>query len=449
MRPENGSAVDVDIVQVLEAVPNTDRQPRGDGGAERRGLAHSRTHAHKTYLHNQIRVAHAAVHGELGQRLSAVLLHGAQDGLRLEACGLERGAGDVAALGVRGDAEDGAPGVVDPVGREQAAEGGDEGAAAVVLDLLGEGAELGRRVDEAEVVDQELDAGPGDGDAAFEGVHPPALAKVERDRGQEAVGGDDGLGADVVEQEAAGAVGVLGEAGREPLLAHQGGRLVAQAPGDLDAPEGGGGQGAVGLGVRGAHDPGQRDLGAVDAEPVNELRVVVERLEVHEHGPRGVGGIRHVDVAGGAAVELVGQPRVDGAEGEGAALVRLLDLVHVLEEPQQLADGRVRGEGEAAPAGQLAGPDAVLELADQLLGAGVGPDDGPVQGLAGGLVPNDGGLALVGDADGDDLLARVALLLEFLDGAVHASLYGGDELLGVVLMPAGLSFGLESFRKYE
>lgn len=78
----------------------------------------------------------------------------------------------------------------------------------------------------------------------------------------------------------------------------------------------------------------------------------------------------------------------------------------------------------------------MLELADEVLTSGVGPDNGIVQGLAGGLVPDDGGLSLVGDANGLDLVARVALLLESLDGAVNALLYGGNKLLGVVLVPS-------------
>jgi hypothetical protein len=39
------------------------------------------------------------------------------------------------------------------------------------------------------------------------------------------------------------------------------------------------------------------------------------------------------------------------------------------------------------------------------LGAGVLPDDRVVDRLAGELVPHHGGLALVGDADGGDLMA--------------------------------------------
>ncbi|TKW52752.1 hypothetical protein CTA1_7517 [Colletotrichum tanaceti] len=431
---EDGAALEVDVLELVEALPHAHRKACRDGRAKGRRLTH--TGAVDRDTDEVGLVAHAAVNGELRQGGSAVLLHGVQDGLGLEAGGLEGGAGDVAALGVGGDAEDGAAGVVDPVGGEEAAEGGDKGAAAVVLDGLGEGAELGGGLDEAEVVDEELDAGAGDGDAALEGVHGLAGPEVEGDGGQQAVGGDDGLGADVVEQEAAGAVRVLGEAGGEALLADEGGGLVAQAAGDLCAAQQGVVQRAVGLGVRGADDLGELDLCRVDAEPVDEVVVVLQRVDVHEHGARGVGGVRDVDVAGDAAVELVDQPGVDGAKGQHAALVGVLDLGHVLEQPEELADGGVRRQGQAAPLGELAGAEPLLQPAHEVLGARVGPDDGVVQGLAGGPVPEHGCLPLVGDADRLDLVARVALGLERLDGAVDALLDRRDELLGVMLVPA-------------
>jgi hypothetical protein len=58
-----------------------------------------------------------------------------------------------------------------------------------------------------------------------------------------------------------------------------------------------------------------------------------------------------------------------------------------------------------------------------------------VQRLSSGLVPNDRGLTLVGDSDGDNLLARVALLLKLLNSTINTGLYRADELLRVMLMP--------------
>lgn len=296
-----------------------------------------------TNLHDEVRVAHATVNGKLSQSVARVLLHGLKNGLCLEASSLKGGAGNVAPLGIGGDAENGTAGIIDPVRGKEATKGRDEGAAAIVLDRLGEGAQLGRRVDEAEVVDEELDARARDGNAALQGVHGLAGAKVKGDGGQQAVAGDDGFGADVVEQEAARAVRVLGQTGGEALLADEGGRLVAQAAGNLGALEGRACEGAVCLWVRGADNLGQLDLGAVQSEPVEQLGVVVEALEVHKHGARGVGRVRDVDVAVGSAIELVGQPGVHGAKGQVAALVGGLDLGDVFNHPEELADRRVGG----------------------------------------------------------------------------------------------------------
>src|SRR5690606_36745631 len=61
------------------------------------------------------------------------------------------------------------------------------------------------------------------------------------------------------------------------------------------------------------------------------------------------------------------------------------------------------------------------------------PDDGGAERLAGPFVPEDDGLALVGDADGDDLL-RAAGLLHAGTGAMEGE---APDLVRVMLDPAG------------
>ena len=120
----------------------------------------------------------------------------------------------------------------------------------------------------------------------------------------------DQLRAGVEQQEVAGAVGVLGLAGREADLADRGRLLVAEGAGErhLARPAGrrrGRRPYAVGVATR-AGSSGS--IGAGDVEEAEQLVVPVERLEVHQHGAAGVGHVGDVDAAVGAAGEVPQQP---------------------------------------------------------------------------------------------------------------------------------------------
>ena len=70
------------------------------------------------------------------------------------------------------------------------------------------------------------------------------------------------------------------------------------------------------------------------------------------------------------------------------------------------------------------------------------PDDGVVDGLAREAVPHERRLALVGDADGDDLLGRDSARGERLAVALHL---GGEDVARVVLDPARARIDLAEF----
>ena len=55
-------------------------------------------------------------------------------------------------------------------------------------------------------------------------------------------------------------------------------------------------------------DLGESDLVAVNLEKFQELIVIVEGLEVHEHGPRGIAHIGDQDITIGTTVEVVEKP---------------------------------------------------------------------------------------------------------------------------------------------
>lgn len=199
-----------------------------------------------TYLHRQIRITHPTINSQLGQLLPTILLHRIQNGLRLKARRLQRRPRNMALLGIRGDAKNGAPRIIEPVRRIQPRKRRDEHHAAVVRHALGQPRDVLALVHELEVFHQELDARPRDGDAALERVHASVRAEVERDGGEQPVLGDDGRRAHVVQQEAARAVGVFCEAWLEAFLADERRGLVAEAAGYGRAFERGCGEGAVG-----------------------------------------------------------------------------------------------------------------------------------------------------------------------------------------------------------
>jgi hypothetical protein len=196
------------------------------------------------------------------------------------------------------------------------------------------------------------------------------------------------------------------------------------------AQEAGGLDGAVDLGR--ALDLGEHR--ARDVEGRQDLVVPLERLEVHEEGARRVGDVRDVDAAVGAAREVPEDPGVGRAEHELAGLGLGAGALDVLEDPDDLRAREVGGEGK--PDGGLEPLDAAVgcEAVDDLLGARVLPDDGVVDGLAGGAVPHHGGLALVGDAHGLDVVARdVGLGQRLPDDLARVA----PDLHRVVLDPAG------------
>ena len=100
------------------------------------------------------------------------------------------------------------------------------------------------------------------------------------------------------------------------------------------------------------------------------------------------------------------------AEQQVAGLGLGARAVDVVEDPLDLRPGEV-GRQRQAGLGAEAVLAAVLgELVDDHVGPRVLPDDRVVDGLAGVLVPDDRGLALVGDADGGEVRGGDAGLVE-------------------------------------
>src|SRR5690606_27806614 len=144
----------------------------------------------------------------------------------------------------------------------------------------------------------------------------------------------------------------------------------------------------------------------------------------------GVGDVRHVHPAAG---QLPDQPRVDGAEGQLAALRPLTSTLDVVEDPSHSGGGEVGVDDQARPLADqrlvaLGAQPFAVALSTAIL-----PYDGVVDRLAVDPVPDYRGLPLVGDADGGHVLGAHAGAGDDLCGDPRPR---GPDLVRVVLDPA-------------
>ncbi len=161
-----------------------------------------------------------------------------------------------------------------------------------------------------------------------------------------------------------------------------------------------------------------------------EVLVPIEPADVEEHRPRGVGRVRGV---ARAAAQLPEDPGIRRPEGQASPLGALAEAASV-EDPLGL--GRREISVDRKPrlfADEPAHPWLSGEVAASPGRAPALPDDGVGHGTPSPPVPDDGRLALVGDADGGDRSPRDAGQ-GLLDGAINAP----PDLLGIVLDPARL-----------
>ena len=239
----------------------------------------------------------------------------------------------------------------------------------------------------------------------------------------------------VHQQEAAGAIGILGVAGGKAALTKQGGLLVTGYAGHrnihtLD----------VGVAVDLAGIPHLGQDAAGDVQCLKQLFVPVQRADVVEHRAAGVGAVGHMDLA---SRQLPDQPGVHGTEQQLPCFSLFPCPGNVIQNPLDLGGGEV---GVRHQAGVL--PDVFVHTGglEQLVHDGgraaALPDDGVVHRAAGGTLPQDGGLALVGDADARNVAGVHAALGDHL---VHHAVLAGPDLHGVMLHPALMGVDLLKF----
>ena len=219
------------LTQVVEVFPVAHGEAGEVGGAQCRRLEHAGAHDGESAdvgleLHEEVVGHGAAVGSELAGPDVEVVLHGREDVAHLIGDAFEGGPGEVGGRRASGEPDDGSAGVLVPMGRAEAGEGGDEIDAAVVVDREGQSLGGGRVGDESEAVAEPLDGRAADEDASLEGVGH-AVAELPGDGREEVVGGGDGRFARVEDHEASCPISRLEHAALHAELSEEGGLLVA------------------------------------------------------------------------------------------------------------------------------------------------------------------------------------------------------------------------------
>ena len=149
--------------------------------------------------------------------------------------------------------------------------------------------------------------------------------------------------------------------------------------------------------------PHLRQHRARHAQELQQLVVPVAGADVEQQRARRVGGVGGVHLAAGQPPQ---QKAVDRAEQRARRARPRARAGDVVEHPGDLGGGEIRIEQQAGLGRDRRLVALGLQLRADVGGAAVLPDDGAVDRPAGGAVPDDRGLALVGDADGGDVLGR-------------------------------------------
>lgn len=125
-----------------------------------------------------------------------------------------------------------------------------------------------------------------------------------------------------------------------------------------------------------------------------------------------------------------------------AALGALAGAFDVVQDPLHLGAGEVRVNHQAGVVTDVLFQAVALELLADVGGAAALPNDGVVNRLAGLFFPDDGGFALVGDADAGDL---IGIDVGFRQHFYQRRTLRRPDLHWVVLNPAGLWIDLREF----
>src|SRR5690606_8498681 len=231
-----------------------------------------------------------------------------------------------------------------------------------------------------------------------------------------------------------------GHARREAALAKASCLLVAR-----NARDGNGGSQQIrvaGAEVCGAvHHLGQD--GGRNVEQRQQLLVPALIVNVEQQGATGIGGVREVTASAG---EIPQQPGIDRAKRQLPCLGSGPGALHIIKYPADLAGGKVRVEQQSGLVLEDGAATFALQSIRNLLAPGAGaavlPHDGPVNRFASAPIPQQGGFALIGDADGANVASLEPGFGECLVVTAQRTL---PQVIGFMFHPAVLGEMLREF----
>ena len=176
-----------------------------------------------------------------------------------------------------------------------------------------------------------------------------------------------------------------------------------------------------------------------NSQPLQYLFVPTESVNIIQHGPGGIGIVRGMHPAPG---EIPDQPGIHGAKKDFSPLRPLSDPRHMVQNPGDLGGAEIGVRHQPGPLPDQIPISLRLKLFYHFGSPAALPDDGIVHRFPGGLVPADGGLPLVSDADASNLLRP---------GSHHGHGFRshrklrGPDLPGIVLHPSRPGINLRKF----
>ena len=145
---------------------------------------------------------------------------------------------------------------------------------------------------------------------------------------------------------------------------------------------------------------------AWNIKKLQQIIVPLQRVDVEKHGTRCVSDIGDMGCATGQTPD---QPRVHITKAQLTHLSTLACTRYVVKDPLDLGTAEVSINDQSGLLTNFVDEALSLQLVAVLCGTAILPYDSMVDRLLGVDVPDDGGLTLIGNADGGDIASAITL----------------------------------------